>query len=1037
MSEVPTDGFPDSWGRLGEIPLPTLDTMVGTGMSGEVYLWNKDGIQMAVKRIRVLNGNAADIARELNIVSQLAHKHIIQCYGVDRDANYVSIVTDYAEGGNLRDAVSRLDWENKKRIVAEVALGLGYLHSQGIVHRDVKGLNILLSKHDQAKLCDFGIAKTMASATCASTFIRKGTLKWMAPELMRARPMYSTKSDIFALGVVMQELVLKDGAPLDYKAMMERCLDEDPEKRPTIEEIVGAFSVVRDVQDIAGESDQVKKEQKTSAEEELQLGLRFHIGNGVDSNYAEAAERYRSAANMGNMKAQYLLGDLYRTGNGVPRDHSKAAELFQKAADQGFALAQWELGISYEHGGRGVPQDYRRAFDLYQAAANQGHNPSCVNLAKMYKNGLGAEKNIEEAMRWYREAAERGCAKAQVSIAALYHDGHGIQSEVLKAKIGLDDVVVKVFLNPNHEDSKREVEIIKQLRNRHIVQFYHLEQHMLVMEYVEGGSLSNAILEGSIQDWETKTRIAKQVSLGLVYLHGQDIIHCDIKSANILLTECGDAKICDFGRARTVGQSGGDGTLPWMAPELLLEPPQYSCKSDIYALGMVMWEMASECTQPYQEHTRDSMSFCILKGYTEDIPDNTPEVYKAFINKCWNQEPTERPTAADMLPEAENTSHDHDHDVGNLRVQGEEQFEDLEFLPKKARNRYPNVRCDLGNMYYHGSGLKKNYAKALDWYLKADDAGEVDAKHAIGTMYGKGHGVVKDFGKAIEWYLKASDAGHPQAKFEIGNIYANGEGVEQDWAKAMEWNLKASDAGVAKAKASIGRMYRFGHGVRQDYDKALEWWLKASEAKNSYAMLNIGNMYHEGHGVEQDYAKAMEWFLKASEAGEVKATASIGEMYSLGRGVEQDYDKAMEWWLKASKAGDSYANLNIGTIYANGYGVKQNYVEAMEWFLKASDAGVAKANTPIGQMYRLGHGVGRDYAKAMEWFLKANDAGDLNAKFNIGNMYYNGNGVEQDYTKAMEWFLMASDAGDTNAAFRIGRLYFQGHGVEQDYAKAM
>ncbi|KAF8940985.1 hypothetical protein BGZ58_003407 [Dissophora ornata] len=427
MSEAPINSSPDSWGEVGEVPLPTPNMRIGSGAFGEVYRWNKNGIQMAVKRIRVTDGCAADIVRETNIVSQLAHKHIIQCYGVDRNTNYVSIITDYAEGGNLADAVTRLNWEDKKRIVVEVALGLAYLHSQGIVHRDIKGPNILLTKHDEAKLCDFGIAKVISSATCASTYMQKGTQRWMAPELMRARPKYSAQSDIFALGVVMKELVDGGHAPLDYMAIMNRCIDKDPEKRPKIEEIVSGFNVVHLAHDATAGCGHGKIEQFCS-NCEFREGVKFYYGMGVDINLAEAAERIRRPASMGHIEAQYLLGRIYIDGSGVLRDYVKAAEWLRKAADQGYAPAQSTLGLLYRDGA-GVPQDYRRALDLSLAAANQGDNRACCNLAQMNIGGLGVAQNNDEALRWYREAEERGFALAQVNLGMLYRSGKGVEQD--------------------------------------------------------------------------------------------------------------------------------------------------------------------------------------------------------------------------------------------------------------------------------------------------------------------------------------------------------------------------------------------------------------------------------------------------------------------------------------------------------------------------------------------------------------------------------------------------------------------------------
>ncbi len=191
--------------------------------------------------------------------------------------------------------------------------------------------------------------------------------------------------------------------------------------------------------------------------------------------------------------------------------------------------------------------------------------------------------------------------------------GHGAQAEIFKAKYGrtgIDEVAVKRFLDTTHKSTKQEIEIVKELTHRHIVQFYHVHEGMIVMEYVEGGDLAAAIKRKDLlKNWEAKMQIAKDVSLGLAYLHSLGIVHCDIKSSNILLTEHKEARICDFGLAMRVGEGGGGCTLQWMAPELLQDPPQYSSKSDVYALGMVMWEMASESTQPYREHTPDGVMY--------------------------------------------------------------------------------------------------------------------------------------------------------------------------------------------------------------------------------------------------------------------------------------------------------------------------------------------------------------------------------------------------------------------------------------------
>ncbi|KAG0320427.1 hypothetical protein BGZ99_004514 [Dissophora globulifera] len=433
MSQDPANSFPDSWRKLGEIPPCTPKMLLGRGAFSDVYRWNKDGIQMAVKRIRVTDSFTPDIEREINIVTQLAHRHIIQCYGIDRDANHVSIVTDYAEGGNLDDAALRLDWEDKKRIVVEVARGLAYLHSQDIIHRDIKGGNILLTRHDEVKLCDFGIAKIIASATCASSYVRKGTTGFMAPELMRARPAYSKMSDVYALGAVMKKLVYKDRTPPDYEAIMIRCLDEHPEKRPTAEEIVGAFHVVYRLHSI-DESDQVKTEQELSTVEEFYLGCWLYFGSKDGTDRAKGVQMLLRSAHKGHLEAQAALSHIYQSGVGVLRDYTKAAEWLQMAADKGYAPAQAYLGEIYLTGGMGVPQDYSRGLDRPEAAVNQLHTNTCRLLGMVSVIGKGVEKNYEEAIRWLRLAAEGGSTKAQLVIGLMYYHGVGAGKDYTESK---------------------------------------------------------------------------------------------------------------------------------------------------------------------------------------------------------------------------------------------------------------------------------------------------------------------------------------------------------------------------------------------------------------------------------------------------------------------------------------------------------------------------------------------------------------------------------------------------------------------------
>ncbi|KAF9973991.1 hypothetical protein BGZ73_002713 [Actinomortierella ambigua] len=209
---------------------------------------------------------------------------------------------------------------------------------------------------------------------------------------------------------------------------------------------------------------------------------------------------------------------------------------------------------------------------------------------------------------------------------------------------------------------RKEIQILETLRFSRVVQFYCCVEYKgyqsLIMEYVDGGTLASAILKRRLgsgeEGWSNRTRIALEMAEGLAHIHEHGVIHRDLKSANVLLAYGVGVKLCDFGLAVIKTKSAAStyesdkfrGTLRWMAPELLRLRPRYSAASDMYAFGMVMWEMATNCTKPFKgQESNEVVANCVKAGEREDVPDNTPTDYARVIEQCWKQDPKERPTA--------------------------------------------------------------------------------------------------------------------------------------------------------------------------------------------------------------------------------------------------------------------------------------------------------------------------------------------------------------------------------------------------------
>ncbi|KAG0250058.1 hypothetical protein DFQ27_009642, partial [Actinomortierella ambigua] len=245
--------------------------------------------------------------------------------------------------------------------------------------------------------------------------------------------------------------------------------------------------------------------------------------------------------------------------------------------------------------------------------------------------------------------------------------GEGQFGTVYHAKCGMREVAIKKFTILQEEVLcnpviQQEIDILERLRDRHIIQFYGTTYHegklAMIMDHAENGSLKNAI-DRRLFDWPAKWRVTQGIARGLDYIHSQMVIHRDLKSANVLLTKHMEVKLCDFGfaivKVRSITKASSlKGTPRWMAPELFGMRPKYSTKSDMYALGMVMWEMAANCTVPYKEQPCDfAVCNLITSGQRETLPEDTPADYRAWVERCWHHESNLRPEAQAMIDDVQ------------------------------------------------------------------------------------------------------------------------------------------------------------------------------------------------------------------------------------------------------------------------------------------------------------------------------------------------------------------------------------------------
>jgi tRNA A-37 threonylcarbamoyl transferase component Bud32 len=303
----------------------------------------------------------------------------------------------------------------------------------------------------------------------------------------------------------------------------------------------------------------------------------------------------------------------------------------------------------------------------------------------------GIEEHIKQRYNSYKHHLEQNISRANDSVKAKkleneessflhipYYDlvqkeciGHGGFADVYRGRwLSQDHEVAIKVIRIQYLGERAKEEFIKEISTMHRIRYEHVlnmygacmepEKYALVVEYMSLGSLFDILRQRTVQfTWSDRWLIALQVTRGINYLHTlpKPIIHRDIKSHNVLMTKSARGflvKIGDFGLAKirheTSQQSRSTpvvGTLPWKAPELL-KLGKHTEASDVYALGIVFWELATGC-EPYEDADDTTISAYVRGGDRMEIPEDVPDSFTELITKAWAQEPKQRPTCQQLL----------------------------------------------------------------------------------------------------------------------------------------------------------------------------------------------------------------------------------------------------------------------------------------------------------------------------------------------------------------------------------------------------
>lgn len=787
----------------------------GLVLAGHLMIRDRDGsslqIAVAVKEIEISDDRRvqlAEVMREVLLQMAMRHHCILHSYGVclpkycgtvdqmrcvlaqtsndSNDSQEALIVTERM-ACSLADAMhgNRLkSIEDKIKVVTDVATALSFLHSNNVIHRDVKPENVLLNFDKSnalvgyAKLSDFGCSRrvhinqtTMLLSTSGKA---TGTPLFMPPEALRnIYNSRTTKSwDVWSYGVLLCFVFAYEHRPklLTVEAHMYAVDGSWGERIQQWASLIGDDTsrlIAKECLHVEADRrpPMTNLQSTTTTENMLLTAKQFYEGASQERNHHLAAELFERCAEAGNVDAMFYLGLCYINGNGVTKDPNRAVHFYRRAAEKGHLTAKTNLAVCYERG-KGVEKNEQLAIKFFQEAAREGEPLAMTHLGSCYYHGTGVGRDEGIAVRLYQQATDRGDVRAMTYLGVCYEKGTGVQENASRA--------FNLYQKAASKGHPRAMMYLGECFERGMgVEKNEHRAFQLYQKAANGG------------------QVEAMTCLGECFKNGVGVTKDESRAFELFRK----AAEKDDQRAMTsLGVCYENGTAVK--------------KDELQAFHL--YERAANSGY-LRAMTYLGMCYEHCKGVHKD-QQRAVQLYQKAANKG-------HPRALANL----GTCYEHGSGVEK------DERRAAQLYRKAADKGDALAMTNLGSCYYNGTGVKKNEQRAVELYKKAARQGETFAMMNLGVCYENGTGVMKDVLRAVELYEKSAELGEPFAMINLGICYENGIGVDKDERKAFQFYERAAERGVPRACYYLALCFEHGIGIRKNKQRAQSLFQKAAD----------------------------------------------------------------------------------------------------------------------------------------------------------------------------------------------------------------
>ena len=985
--------------------------------------------------------------REIQFCEGFRNANLTHFYGFVQENNKITcLIYEFLVNGTLKSYIK----QNKNKVnelfsldtMIRVFQGMNYLHSNQLIHRDLKSENILLDNNFVPFISDFPTIRRPMSKEendDNSEFTNDiGSIIYVSPEQYNG-DFVSYPTDVYSFGILIYSLYEKNentfekkfenkfifpemfNASTNTKTLQRLCIINDQKDRIKTQNIqnmllneinlflskdkdllnqmndVNKDQIIQFIYDIYS-FEKLKQEEIKMLNQNIIKCRNFLYSKISESHYERTRFSITQLINdfqfLSNDKISYdIINEIlyyYCYCSSFPENN-----IYSKAA---YILA--ELYYDDKYGSRNIP----KSIHYLEIAANQNYLDAQVMLGNIFYEGKLVKRDINKALYYCILASNNNNITSQLTLGMIYLEGYLTPRDIDKSihyfSLASDqnDQSAQLILGKIYFENK----FIRRDIQKSIF-YYSLaaKQNSIKAQ----NQLGHFLYEGKYIDRDIDKAIQyftsaanqndsdSQFMLGLIYSNGK-YISCDIDKSIHYLTLSSNQN--NLNAQFILGHLYYDGIhisrdIDKSIYYFSLAANQ-NCQQAQFMLGRIYYEG---------------------KYVSSDIKKSIHFLELAAVNDV----------RAQFL-------------LGNIFYEGILVLRDIDkaihYYSLAANQNLPKAQNILGIIYSEGKYVARNIDKALHYYSLAAGQNLLDAQVNLGYLYYKLH----DIKKSIEFFTLAANQNDQIAQLELGYFYLEGVFVNRDINQSiLYFNLAAKQNNV-NALIALGKLYYENKYISRDIDKSVHYLTLAAKENSPIAQLFLGYIFHRGCYIARDIYKSIYYLKLAADQENFDAQYILGQIYYDGKYIARDIKKSIHYLTLAANQNSIDAQNLLGIIYYIGKYIPQDINKSIYFYSLAAKQNDPESQNALGLLFYKEKLILNDINKSIHYFTLAANQNYPIAQYNLGYIYFFDKSI-QNIKKAIKYIQYSSQNRNQDAQLLLADLFLEGKFIKQDINEAI